>query len=85
MDFKFPIWISGSTAYDSRLVAFSTAARAYAYLSASVIGEVQIELVAEVRFRSILSRFGAQGGVEILFDPEQDDSATMEICSLGNE
>ena len=81
MNLKFPIWIS-STARDGpsqRLVAFSSAARAYAYLSANKVGLVEIELLSEPRFRSMLPRLCEPGVVELVFDPEPDGSAAMTI------
>jgi hypothetical protein len=88
MNFQFPIWISGSTARDGhgyRLVAFSSASRAYAYLSTQAIGHVEIELVSERRFRAMLPRLYAQGVVELSFDPEPDGSAAMTIVFSGVE
>lgn len=79
MSLKFPIWISGSIARDHRLVGFSSAARAYAYLSAHRAGCVEIELASELRFRLMLASLQGQGIVELSLDPEPDGSAAMSI------
>jgi hypothetical protein len=88
MNFQFPIWISGSAARDGRgdrLVAFSTAARAYAYLSAHSAGQVEIELVSETRLQLLLPRLQARGILELSIDPDPDGSAGMTIVLSGVE
>jgi hypothetical protein len=75
MSLKFPISVSRravmpSTCYGDRhyFVAFSSAARALAYLSAHVTGQLEVELISAQRFLTILPELYAQQ-MEMYFDP----------------
>ena len=85
MNFRFPIWVGSSDGSDGnghgrQVIAFSSAARAFNYLSARASGNVGIELVSELRFRALLPQLYAQGVDEISFDPEPDGTGATTIA-----
>ena len=85
MNFRFPIWVGGSNGSDGngqgrQVIAFSSAARAFNYLSAHASGQVKIELISETRFREMLPGLHAQGVVEISFDPDPHGGGAMTIA-----
>lgn len=86
MNLKFPIWVGGAAIVQcasndngGHLVAFSSAARAFAYFSAQAHGQSELKLVSAQRFQAMLPELYSQGGVELILDPEPDGCGGTRI------